>query len=90
MMEKMATDFETTAGGSVFHFDIAQQMPTNLFGGRGRQFCSDKADTSSNLASTASENVEAVAAATEELTVSISAISEQVDRSANRPQSWRT
>ena len=85
MMEKMATDFETTAGGSVSSIsDIAQQI--------AQQICSvaedassvlDKADTSSKSASTASENVEAVAAATEELTASISAISEQVDRSAN-------
>lgn len=85
IMEKMATDFETTAGGSVASItDISQQI--------AQQICSvaedastvlERADTSSKSANSASQNVEAVAAATEELTASIGAISEQVERSAH-------
>ncbi|NKD85193.1 HAMP domain-containing protein [Haematospirillum jordaniae] len=84
MMEKLAEEFQTTAGAMV---ETMVSMISQI-GDQIRSVANDakmvleRADASSRSAGSASHNVEAVAAATEELTASIGAISEQVERSA--------
>lgn len=85
MMDKLAEEFETTAGAMVETMvNIISQIESQVRSvAEDAKTVLERADTSSRSAGTASHNVEAVAAATEELTASIGAISQQVERSAD-------